>query len=207
MSRQKKRSYNSAGRQEKAVETKRRILTAAKKLFQEKGYEPVTIDEIAKAARISSPTIFLLYKSKRGIFQAIMDDALPSGQREALVAEVNKEPSARGRLQFGAKIARQMYDAERTLMDLFRGASVLSPELKEIEIERELRRYERQGPSMRKTAKDKSLIKGLTLKKARDIVWAFTGRDMYRLFVIERGWTSDQYEKWLSEVLIKSILK
>jgi hypothetical protein len=54
--------------------------------------------------------------------------------------------------------------------------------------------------------KEKSLAKGLTLQEARDILWALTGRDMYRMFVIERKWTPDEYEKWLAQLLIKSLL-
>jgi len=29
---------------------------------------------------------------------------------------------------------------------------------------------------------------------------------MYRMFVIERGWPSDEYEKWLANILISALL-
>jgi len=38
------------------------------------------------------------------------------------------------------------------------------------------------------------------------IVWAFTGRAFYRMHVVERGWSSDEYEKWLAELLIQVLL-
>jgi len=44
------------------------------------------------------------------------------------------------------------------------------------------------------------------LSKIRDIFWAFTGRDFYRMLVVERGWSSDEYEKWLAELLIQLLL-
>ncbi len=91
-------------------------------------------------------------------------------------------------------------------MDILRSASVVAPELKELEQEREKRRYTRQGDSVKRMMQEKSLAKGLTLAKARDIFWAFTGRDLYHMLTIERGWTSDEYEKWLTELLIKSLL-
>ena len=53
---------------------------------------------------------------------------------------------------------------------------------------------------------EKSLMKGLSFAQARDIFWALTGRDVYRMLVIERGWTSDQYEKWLSQMLVNALL-
>ncbi len=43
------------------------------------------------------------------------------------------------------------------------------------------------------------------VSKARDILWAFTGRDMYRMFVIEQGWTSEEYETWLAQLLVKML--
>ena len=206
MSRRKKRSYNSESRQAQAAQTKSRILEVAKHLFQIDGFEYVTIENLATAANVAAPTIYALFQSKRGILRALMDEALPAEQYEALVAEVTKEKSAEKRLLLAAKISRHMYDAEREQMNIFRGASVLAPELRELEREREKRRYDRQEATMRETAKKQLLAKDLTLTRARDILWAFTGRDMYRLLVIEQGWSSDEYETWLGKLLIKTLI-
>ncbi len=207
MSSRKKRIYHSEARQAKAIQTRSRILASAKLLFQSKGFEGVTIEQIAHAADVSAPTIYSLFQSKRGILRALMDEALPPGQFEALVKEAMQEKSAKTHLALSAKIARQLYDAERAQMDLFRGASLLAPEFKELEKEREQRRYKRQEESVKRIVKEGALLKELSLSKARDILWAFTGRDMYRLFVIEQGWTSDEYETWLDQVLVKMLVE
>jgi hypothetical protein len=55
-------------------------------------------------------------------------------------------------------------------------------------------------------AREKSLAKGLSINKARDILWGLTGRDMYRMFVVEQGWVSDEYEKWLAQLLIVTLI-
>lgn len=49
-------------------------------------------------------------------------------------------------------------------------------------------------------------MKNLDSAKARDILWALTGRDMYRMLVIEQGWSSDEYEKWLTQLLINTLI-
>lgn len=203
---EKKRIYNSETRDAGAAQTRSQILKAAKQLFQNIGFDRVTISMLAKASGVSMPTIYAIFKSKRGVLQSLIDDALPTEQFTELVDDSMNEQSPRKRLQITAKLSRQIYDAERGLMDILRGASVVAPEFKELEQEREQRRYERQGEYVKKLMLDKALIKGLTIQKARDILWSLTGRDIYRMLVIERSWSSDEYEKWLGKVLVESLL-
>lgn len=202
----KKRVYNSETRNAQASQTKTEILKAAKQLFQSKGFDRVTIGMLAKAAKVSMPTIYAVFKSKRGVLQSLIDEALPPEQHSALVEGSMLEQSPKKRLRITAKLSRQIYEAERELIDILRGASVLAPEFKELEQEREQRRYDRQGEYVKKLMQDKALVKGLTLQKARDILWTLTGRDLYRMLVIEKNWSSDEYEKWLGKVLVESLL-
>jgi len=203
----KKRIYISESRKAQARQTKNRILESAKSLFQTRGFEDVTIEQMAQAAQVSAPTIYGLFQSKRGVLRALMDEALPAEQFEALVKEAMQEKSPQKHLALSAKIARQIYDAERAQMTIFERASILAPEFKDLEQIREQRRYKRQEESIKMIANAEALFKGLTLSKARDILWAFTGRDMYRMFVIEQGWTSDEYEKWLAQLLLKTLIR
>ncbi|MEI8364802.1 MAG: TetR/AcrR family transcriptional regulator [Parachlamydiaceae bacterium] len=207
MSIQKKRSYNSVNRSAQAGQTRNRILEAAKKLFQSEGFECVTIEKLAQAALVSVPTVYALFQSKRGVLFALTDEALPSEQFNALVEKGKQEKSAKKRLMITAKLTRQLYDSETTQIGILQGASVLAPEFKEQQKEREERRYLRQEEFVKTLMKEKALLKDLRLSQARDIFWTFTGRDIYRMFVIERGWTSDKYEKWLAQLLIRMLLK
>jgi AcrR family transcriptional regulator len=206
MPQRKKRSYKSKTREAQAVETRSSILNAAKKLFQSDGFDRVTINNLAKAAGVSTPTVYALFKSKRGVLQSLIDEALPPEQFMALAEGSMQEKSVKKRLGITAKLTCQIYDAERELMDILRGASVIAPEFKELEQARESRRFERQANYVEDLIKEKSLAKGLTLEKARAILWVLTGRDLYRLFVVERGWTSHEYEKWLAILLPKVLL-
>lgn len=206
MSKIKKRPYKSIARNAQAAQTRERVLDAAKNLFESDGFEYVTIEKIAQTADVSIPTIYSLFQSKRGVLRALMDEALPKDQFDDLVEKSIQEKSPEGRLRYSAKIARRMYDAERSQMDIFRGAAVLAPEFKELEKEREMRRYSRQEVTIKAMAMERSIAKGLNETKARDILWAFTGRDIYRMLVVEQSWTSDEYEKWLAHLLITTLL-
>lgn len=201
-----KRSYNSIARNTQAAQTRARILASAQSLFESEGFEYVTIEKIAHISKVSVPTIYSLFQSKRGVLRALMDEAFPSDQFNTLVEKSILEKSPKKRLAISAKIARQMYDAEREQMNIFRGAAVLAPEFKELEREREMRRYARQQVTIKAMVKEDSLAKGISVNKARDILWAFTGRDLYRMFVIEQGWKSHAYEKWLTQLLINTLI-
>lgn len=207
MSNLKKRSYNSGTRQQKAAQTKARILASAKILFQEQGFEEVTIDQIASRAQVSAPTIYALFQSKRGMLRTLIDHAIPVDMFENLAKEAACASTSQERLCVSAKMARQIYDAEKAQMDTFWGLYVLTPEFKAIEQERERRRYTRQEETIQRIEKDGDLMHGLPLEKARDVLWALTGRDLYRLFVVEQGWSSQEYEGWLVQLLQKSILE
>ncbi len=201
-----KRAYNLEKRQAKAQKTKDRILVSAKELFESKGFEKVTIEEIAIRAEVSGPTVYSIFQSKSGVLKDLIDVALPQKHYESIIQKLEKEKSVSKRLELTAKLSRQIYDAEKEQLGLLPDVSILNSELKNLEFEREQRRYKRQEESI-KRFKEKNLLGELNTSKARDILWAFTGRDFYRMLVIERGWSSDEYEKWLANMLVQILLK
>jgi AcrR family transcriptional regulator len=206
MSIRKKRSYRSESRRKQAELTKRRILAAAKKLFARYGIDKVTIDKLAAEADVASSTIFALFQSKRGLLRALIDEKLFGKRYEALVQRaISSHPVER--LRMAACIARSVYDTEKSEMRLIRGASAFSPELRKLERELELRRFERQEMTVRILAKEKALAQGLRIKQAREILWALTSRDIYRMLVMERGWSPEVYEKWLAQILVQILTK
>ena len=41
--------------------------------------------------------------------------------------------------------------------------------------------------------------------RARDTVWALISPDLYRLLVVDRGWSHAAYERWLADTLVASL--
>jgi AcrR family transcriptional regulator len=54
--------------------TKRKIMREALKLFAQKGYEAVSVAQIAEAVGIKAPSLYKHYKSKQDIFDAILEE-------------------------------------------------------------------------------------------------------------------------------------
>lgn len=207
MATHKKRAYDSTSRKASAELTKGRIIFAAKDLFVKKGFERVTIEEIAEVAGVSAPTVYAVYQSKKGVLLAVLDDALSAEKYDELYWKSVHEESPIKRLKTKAHLSRVLYDAEKERLSLLHGASAIDPIFKDLEKEMEERRYRRQEEGIRNLFEEGHLKDGLKLTEARDILWAFTGRDLYRMLVVERGWSSDDYEKWITESLIRELLK
>jgi AcrR family transcriptional regulator len=202
-----KRSYISLTRQRQASETRSRIAAAARSLLATKGYDAATIDEIARAAEVSPQTIYAIFRSKRGILAELIEGASFDPGYEALVAQAMSIADPVEMLQFAPRIARHIHDAKRAETSFLRGAGVVAPELAAIEKGLESRRYEAQKGLVKRLAKAGRLRHGLDEIAARDILWAVTGGDLYRMLVVERGWSSDRYQEWLGSLIGEGLLE
>ena len=52
-----------------------------------------------------------------------------------------------------------------------------------------------------------ALREGLSEAQAADIIWALVTTRTYRALVEERGWTTGQYERWLTDLLTGALLE
>lgn len=201
-----RRRYDARLRSERASGTRQRILDVAKKLFTAHGVEKVTISDIASAAGVAAPTLYALFRSKTGILRAVVERSFfgPRYAEIAKQAEHARDPEEI--LRITASISRVILDAEREEIGLMRGVSALSPELKAIETELETVRFKLQEERAKLLVESVTVARQLGLARVRDILWMYTGRDVYRMLVLERGWSSDEYESWLAETLIKALM-
>jgi AcrR family transcriptional regulator len=205
MSSRKKRAYNSDSRRAHTAELRKRILATAKTLFAKRGIDQVTVDELADEAGVSTPTIYTLYKSKAGLLRAIIKGTF-FGANYAAVAEKAKttaDPIAL--LRITASISRVIFDTEKAEIGLIRGASAFSSELRKVEKEFEAIRYVLQENRAKLLVEKFPAARELGIAKVREIMWMYTGRDIYRMLVMERGWSSDEYEEWLARTLIQGL--
>ncbi|MDI9241294.1 TetR/AcrR family transcriptional regulator [Fusibacillus kribbianus] len=56
------------------MDTKQKILLEALRLFSQRGYDAVSVEQIAAAVGIKAPSLYKHYKSKQDIFHAIFDE-------------------------------------------------------------------------------------------------------------------------------------
>jgi len=207
MTKSDKRAYQSQIRQRRADETRVQIADAARSLFLAHGYEGTKIDAIAAEAGVASQTVYAVFRSKKGILKEIIERARFGPAYQELVRQALETTEPAERLRLAANIARQVYDSEQTEAALLRGAGVVAPELAKMGQEREIRRFKAQKATVKVLLESGKLRDHLKESKVRDILWTLTGREIYYMLVIERGWNSNEYERWLADLLITSLLK
>lgn len=195
------RKYRSDIRRQAAKETKQRIVDSSRKLFSKRGIDKVTIGEIAARARVAQSTVYEVFGSKTGILREIFMQTIFGTRYEAAMLKLRGESDPRELFKLVARVARTVYEDEVREIGLLQGASMFSPELKQLQREIEDSRYEIQRPIVEALFANSRVPRGLTLEAARQLLWMYTSRDVYRMLVVESRWTPDQYECWLADAL------
>ena len=110
------RRYDQRLRAEAAEETRRRVLDALYERLKAEPSRPVSVDEIAQIARVARSTIYLIFGSRAGLFDALAAELFLSGEF-ALVEAAAANPNARESLRDGFLGGARMFAAHR---DVFR---------------------------------------------------------------------------------------
>lgn len=201
------RSYRSPIRRRQADLTRTRIAEAGRRLFFEKGYSATTIESIAVAAGVAPQTVYAVFRSKEGIVMDLVGRASFGSTYDALVKEALKEKDPAIRLQFAARIACQIHDAQRAEFSLLRSAGIMTPAVAALEEEFASSRFEAQAELIDLLVRSGQLQSHLKKSDARDILWALTGRELYWMIVVDKGWSSVRYQEWLADLLCVALLQ
>jgi len=206
-----RRRYTSSLRREQAEETRRRILDAAHDLFLTHGYT-TTIDAIANEAQVAVQTVYAGFGNKRGILFAVLERAIggddqPIGMLERPdPARMRGEPDQRRQLEMMARGIRRIMERAGPVFTVVRAAAVADPEIATRYERLQEERLDNMTRVLGWVSERGPLREGLTPAQGADILWTLTSADIHRLLTIERGWTGDQYERWLAGTLVASLL-
>jgi AcrR family transcriptional regulator len=207
-----RRRYHSPLRVEQAAGTRRAILAAAQRLFEQRGYAATSMAAIAAEASVSLKTVYVTFETKSGLLRSLWhlllrgdDEPVPVGERPWFRA-VLEEPDAERQLRLNVRNAKQVRARIGPLLEVVRGAAATDPEVADLWIRIQAEFYENQRSVIEVLAAKKALRPGLDVARASDILWTLNHPDLYWLLVNERGWTPDQHEEWLASVLSEQLL-
>src|SRR3954468_9557429 len=106
------RPYEQRVRAESAEATRRRILDALYERLRTAPSRPLSVEEIARAARVARSTVYLVFGSRAGLFQARGADLFERAGYHRLVEAVGA-PDARENLRGGIRTSTEMFAADR----------------------------------------------------------------------------------------------
>ncbi|MFB7913856.1 TetR/AcrR family transcriptional regulator [Streptomyces sp. NPDC056061] len=91
-------------RERKKAQTRRRLVAAATELFSERGFDKVSVAEIAEAAEVSKMTVFNYFASKEDLVLAPMEEHIGDAARVVRERAPGESASAAVRRQFLAAV-------------------------------------------------------------------------------------------------------
>jgi|SRR5947209_4203235 len=122
-------------KEQQALESRRRLVEAASRLFAERGYRDASVQAIGEAAGVSRGSIFWHFGSKEGLLLAVVEQAFARWETETLVPNVGDavglEAVRRGLAAHRAFVESEGDGAQRLFFVLFFEALGPRPELLE----------------------------------------------------------------------------
>jgi AcrR family transcriptional regulator len=207
-SKRTKRAYDVSRRRASAEERRGRILQTARNLFGHYGYGATSIERIAGEAGVAVPTVYAIYRSKRALLFALLDQADARADVAGLLRDLNSAAgNPRKQLRQLVSFTCRFYAQAGDIIDIARGAGSTNEDLLALWQEGEDRRLRGQKPLADAWDRSGALRKNINAKEGLDILWAMTGADHYRLFVVDRKWSAARYEVWLENTLDRLLLR
>ena len=186
------RRYEQRLRAQAAEETRRRILDAVYERLREAPSRPVSVDRIAQMAGVARSTVYLIFGSRAGLFDAVAQDIMErAGYAELL--EAVKHPDAREHMRGGMAAGARIFAADRDVLRALYSMSLLDEEA----VGDAFRRIEEErSRGMRRLARrldEQGLLRdGVTAGDAAHLLWVLTSFDAFDQLYTGRGLALDE---------------
>lgn len=188
-----------------------KILDAASTLFVAHGYAATTVEMIAVEAGVAQPTVYFSFHNKMNILRGIYDRMLApdldvlAPYRAQLQAALDETDPA---MQLAGQVrAAAMLNARNGLLAamLHRAVDVDSDaaELWQADLDTRRAAHRRLVGALRAGG---GLAAGVRPQRAIDVLTTLLGPELYCTFVVERGWSAAEWERWSTAVLRQQLL-
>jgi AcrR family transcriptional regulator len=182
------------------------ILEAARRLFEDKDFMSVTLEEVARAAGVSRQALYINFGSRAGLLAALVVYVDEIGGLQAKIANVLDSPTALSALEalvdFRARYTPSIYrlaihvDAARRF-DADAEASWQ---------DRMKYRYANSRAIAHRLAAEGVLAARWTEEDAADLIWSMTSIRTYEELVIDRGWSLNRYRQRIKAILVGTLV-
>lgn len=205
------RKYFAPRRLEQAAATRTAIIDAATRMFVERGYAGATINAIAAEARVAPKSVYAL-ADKPTLLMLALDRAIAGDDAPVAMADrpefraIVDASDPREQVEHLAATATTVLLRLYPLYRAFEQATATEPALKASWEDFQQRRRTDVARIVHAMSAVSPLRSGLTEQRAVDTLWALLTWHPVALLVDQRGWTSDELEDWLRDVLSALLL-
>lgn len=183
-----------------------RIVAAARELFAARGFAGTTVALIAERAGVAQPTVYAVFGNKGEIMRALLGRIETDANAEKWYALVDSERDPERKLGYYAGWHRALYSTGREVLEASLKAGG-DPAVVEMRAEGDRSAYEWLTPIVATLAEAGALAPGLTQHEAKQRAWMLVGPELYFRATGSCGWSDDQYQQWLTEVLQAQLLQ
>ena len=208
-----KRKYDSTRRQSQADETRRQILTAAHRLFTERGYAGATIEAIAAQAGVAPETIYAIFRNKGKILASLVNflSASRAEERVPLLERigpqaVSQERDQRRQLQLFAQVVANNLEGNASISEIILVAAKTDQDIEKIMQQFIKQRRQHMAVAVQQIAANGPFRDNMDEEYATDTVWTLASPEVFLLLTRDLGWPKDKYARWLTETLISVLL-
>jgi len=208
-----KRSYTSPRRRAQAEATRRDILAAAQRLFEQQGYPATTMAQVALEAGVAVKTVYLVFETKNGLLRALWnlllrgdDDSRPVAEQE-WYRRVLGEADPERRLRLNAHNSTAGKERLSGILEVIRSAAPADAEIAALwnRIQREY--LANQRAIVERLHERGDLRPELDVERAADILWTINHPNTWQLLVVNRGWRPAEYERWAGDLACAQLLR
>ncbi|WP_229068518.1 TetR/AcrR family transcriptional regulator [Actinoplanes sp. DH11] len=208
-----RRVYDNSRRAEQARLTRRRIMDAARGLLVEHGPAAVTMRAVATHAGVSVETVYKTFGTKAALIKDVYDVTLAGDDEPIPMIDRPEIRAVYTATDPRDKVARYAFAARRIgervgplLAKLLAGARGGDPDLIRFRETVNQERMAGAGGVVRHLAATGGLRAGLDPVRACDVVWTLISPEVFDLLVGDRGWSPDEYERWLARALADALV-
>jgi AcrR family transcriptional regulator len=200
------RRYEQRQRAEAAEETRRRILDAVYQRLEQAPSQAVSIDQVARIAKVARSTVYLVFGSRDGLFDAVARDLLERGGFERIVQAV-AHPDPRETVREGIRGSTHMFAAHRDVFRAIISMAHLDPEAVGGTMQRADRNRAAGMASLAQRLADRNELKpGVSVETAANLLWILTSFDAYDLLATGRGLSADEAADLMIETAERTLL-